>query len=91
MSVIQRIRRAVRAGRYDFTDHARQEALADSLWIEDVIAVLLTGEVDSTYSDDLRGPRYVMRGKTQDAVIDVVCRFEDDGSLLIIITVYIVD
>jgi hypothetical protein len=91
VSVIQRIRRAIRAGRYDFTDHARQETEADDLWIEDVLAVLLSGEVDSAYGDDPRGPRYVVRGMVEGAVIDVVCRFQIGGSLLIVVTVYVVD
>jgi hypothetical protein len=73
------------------TDHALEEADEDGLLVEDVIDILLTGDLDSTYSEDPRGPRYVIRGDTAEFEIDVVCRFRMDGTLLIIITVYIVD
>jgi Domain of unknown function (DUF4258) len=87
---IDRIRKAVREGNYVFTDHVIEEAQADDLLLEDVIQVLLSGEIDSTYSDDPRGTRYVVRGDSDGLEIDVVCRFKRDGTLLIIITVYIV-
>jgi hypothetical protein len=89
--ILRRIRRAVRAGRYLFTDHAIEEAQADGLLLEEVVDVLLTGDVDSIYTDDPRGPRYVVRGDVAALEVDVVCRFRDDGTLLIIITVYVVD
>lgn len=91
MSVIQRIRRAIREGNYLFTGHAREEAEADGLRLRDIIDVLLSGELDSVYADDVRGPRYVVRGFVERVELDVVCRFRADGALLIIITVYVVD
>lgn len=89
--ILRRIRRAVRAGQYLFTDHAVEEAQADGLLLEEVVDVLLTGDVDSIYTDDPRGPRYVVRGDVAELEVDVVCRFRSDGTLLIIITVYVVD
>lgn len=41
--------------------------------------------------DDPRGPRYVIRGDVGENQADVVCRFRNDGTLLIIITVYVVE
>ena len=90
-SILTRIRRAVREKRHRFTDHALDEADADDLTEGDVLGVLLTGELDSTYSDDLRGTRYVVRSDTELGEVDVVCRFTSDGILLIIITVYVLD
>ena len=58
--VLLRIRRAVQNGRYVFTDHVLEEAEADNLTTDDVLQVLLTGDLDSTYSDDPRGVRYVI-------------------------------
>jgi Domain of unknown function (DUF4258) len=57
----------------------------------DIMNVLLNGDLDSTYSDDPRGTRYVIRGDVDEDEVDVVCRFRHDGILLIIITVYVVD
>jgi len=91
MSVIDRIRKAVRDGQYIFTDHAIEEAQADNLLLADVVDVLLYGEIDSVYTEDIRGTRYVVRGDIDDDEVDVVCRFRSDGKLLIIITVYVVD
>ena len=89
--VLRRIRRAVRQRRYQMTDHALEEADADNLTLADIKNVLLNGNLDSTYKDDLRGPRYVIRGDVAEHPVDVVCRFRSDGRLLIIITLYVVD
>lgn len=91
LSDIDRIRRAVREGNYAFTDHAIEEAQNDDLLLADVVDVLLYGEIDSIYTEDKRGPRYVVRGDIDELEADVVCRFDSDGKLLIIITVYLVD
>jgi hypothetical protein len=90
-SVLNLIRRAVREKRYQITDHALEEADADDLTLEDILSVLLNGDLDSTYTDDPRGIRYVIRGDIELNEVDVVCRFRSNGTLLIIITVYIVD
>ena len=89
--ILQRIRQAVRNGQYLFTDHAVEEAQADGLWLSDVIDILLHGDLDSIYTEDERGTRYVVRGDVNELEVDVVCRFRADGVLLIIITVYVVD
>ena len=89
--ILKRIQQAVREKRYQMTDHALEEADADDLTLDDILDVLLNGDLDSTYTDDPRGPRYVVRGDLDEDEVDVVCRFRSDGTLLIIITVYVVD
>jgi Domain of unknown function (DUF4258) len=89
--VLARIRRAIRDKHYLMTDHAVEEADADGLTLYDILEVLLNGDLDSTYTDDPRGIRYVIRGNVNEVEVDVVCRFRADGTLLIIITVYVVD
>lgn len=88
---LARIRRAVREKRYQLTDHALEEADADALTVYDIQYVLLTGYLFSTYTDDPRGPRYVIRGELYGNQVDIVCRFRSDGRLLIIVTVYKVE
>lgn len=90
-AVLNRIRRAIRDKKYQITDHALEEADNDNLTLDDILTVLLTGDLDSTYTDDPRGTRYVVRGDVENDEVDVVCRFREDGTLLIIITVYVVD
>lgn len=89
--ILTRIRRAVREKRYQITDHALEEADADDLTLDDILDVLMNGDLDSTYTDDPRGPRYIIRGNVDEDEVDVVCRFRSDGTLLIVITVYVVD
>lgn len=87
--VLVRIRRAVRERRYLITDHALEEADADTLTLTDVLDVLLNGYLSAVYTDDFRGPRYAIRYRIGDAEAEVVCRFRPDGSLLIVITIYV--
>jgi hypothetical protein len=89
--VLIRICRAVREGQYEFTDHLLEEAAADGLTTDEALEVLLTGALDSTYSDDPRGVRYIVRGDVGAVEVDVVCRFNRDTSVLVIITVYAAD
>lgn len=89
VEILAQIRRAVREKRYQMTDHALEEADADNLTLDDIVYILLNGELDSTYTDDPRGTRYVIRSLRDDQLLDVVCRFRSDGNLLIIITVYV--
>jgi hypothetical protein len=89
--VLSQIKLAVNEKRYQMTDHALEEADADDLTLDDILDVLLNGEIDSIYTDDPRGTRYVVRGDIDEDEVDVVCRFRNDGKLLIIITVYSVN
>ena len=89
--ILARIRRAVREKRYQITDHALEEADNDDLTLADILNVLLHGDLDSTYTYDPRGIRYVIRGDVGIDEVDVVCRFRQDGTLLVIVTVYIVN
>ncbi len=41
--------------------------------LDDIQDVLLNGDL-SIYTDDLRGPRYVIRGFVDENQADVVCR-----------------
>ena len=88
--ILRRIRRAVRTKQYQITDHALEKADADDLTLDDILYILLNGELDSIYTADPRGSRYVLRGNVSDNLVDVVCRFRSNGTLLIIITVYVV-
>ena len=49
--ILARIRNAVRERRYQFTDHALEEADNDDLTLDDILDVLLNGELDSTYNE----------------------------------------
>ena len=73
---LDRIRRAVVEGRYEVTEHALLEAEADGFDAGDVRRALLGGALERTYTYDLRGVRYLVRGRGRDGrAMDVVCRF----------------
>lgn len=89
---IKQIRRAIRNGQYQYTNHALEEMDADDLIEEDIRHAILHGEVVATLTDDPRGTRFVVQGDEQLGVrtIEVVCRFLPSG-LLRIITVYVLE
>ena len=86
---LKRIRRAIRAGRYEFTVHALEEMDEDDLDETDVRQAILHGEISAELTDDPRGMRFVVRGTTGDKEreMEVVCRFLPSG-LLRVITAY---
>ena len=88
MTVLTRIRAAVRDGRYEVTDHAKQEAEADEFDPTDVRHAVLEGELVRRYTRDPRGARYKLFGPALDGrMMYVVCRFNEFGDLRIL-TVY---
>ena len=89
-AIENKIRKAVREGRYIITDHVLEEAKNDSLMIEDIVTVLLNGILLDVFEHDPRGVRYVVGAQILENNVEVVCRFRNDGTLLIVITVYIV-
>lgn len=86
---INRIRKAVRDGHYQYTIHALDEMDADDLVEEDVRHALLHGDVVAELTEDPRGVRFVVQGTGMLPlpIIEVVCRFLPSG-LLRLITVY---
>ena len=60
----------------------------DYLERQDVEHAILYGRIEKTMTRDRRGTRYRIEGSTMDGrLIHVICRFREEGSL-IIITVY---
>ncbi len=86
----KRIRQAVRNDQYEFTMHALEEMDDDALVEDDVRRVLLQGAIEANLTDDLRGPRFVVRGVSREMEIEVVCRFLNSLGWLRIITVYVI-
>ncbi|NJO72349.1 MAG: DUF4258 domain-containing protein [Leptolyngbyaceae cyanobacterium RM1_406_9] len=73
---------------YYLSSHAEDEMVDDYLERQDVEHAILRGQIRKTMTHDTRGTRYQIEGSTIDGrLIHVICRFRDEGSL-IIITVY---
>lgn len=88
MSVIARIRSAVRANRYEYSQHALEEMDDDELVDSDIRQVVLNGGVRHELTDDPRSVRYVINGEANGIDVEVVTRFVSDN-LVRIITVYV--
>ena len=81
---IQVFRRKIVAGKYQLTQHAKDEAADDNLDISDIESIILNGEIHRVLTRDPRGKRYVIRGMTVDKLDGfVVCRILSSGKLRI--------
>jgi hypothetical protein len=88
MTKIQKIRQKVLDRNYYLSSHAEEEMCDEELSRRDIENVFLKGHINKKLSKDSRGTRYKIEGPAQDGRrVHVICRFKEDGSL-IIITVY---
>ena len=84
MVSIRTIRRCIRTENYQFTDHARIEMQDDDLETADIERAILHGKIEQTLTEDPRGPRYVVVGRSHGDEVSVVCRLLPSGKLRII-------
>jgi hypothetical protein len=91
--VLERIRDAVRSGKYDVTKHAVDEMAEDGLDIADVEAAILNGKLVKTEKDDPRGTRYTLHGVAADGLTPAgsAGRFTETGRYLIITAYEVTD
>jgi DNA polymerase/3'-5' exonuclease PolX len=88
MSPIDRLRQKVKDRDYFLSSHAEDEMVDDLLERRDVEQAILQGRIEKVMTHDDRGIRYRVEGATMDGrLIHVICRFRENGSL-IVITVY---
>jgi len=86
---IQVLRRKIVSGRYEVTQHAKDEAANDGLDTEDLESIVLTGKIARKLTKDKRGTRCVVLGMTRDKhEAETVCRVLASGRLRYI-TVYL--
>lgn len=89
MKVITRIKKLVKAGRFEITAHADEEAQEDDINISDIQNAIYTGEIIKKYTKDPRGTRYKVSGKTIDnRLLNVIVRFNTLGEVKVL-TVFI--
>jgi len=88
LTVIERIRRKIRDGDYEFTvPHFFEEMAEDDLIFADIEMAIANGRVRRRYKRDPRGTRYEVVGRVIDSrEVAVVCRFKSTGKLLLITT-----
>lgn len=85
MARIQLIRQKIIDRAYYLTSHAEDEMLDDGLDRDDVEYTILKGRIQKKLTEDVRGTRYRIEGPAKDGrLIHVICRFKEDGNLIII-------
>lgn len=92
MTLIERIRKKMRDGEYEFTiPHFFEELAADGMIFSDIEMAIRRGKIRRKFTRDPRGARYEVVGRTEgEREIAVVCRIKSTGKLLLI-TTYAVD
>jgi hypothetical protein len=75
MSIIARIRSAIRSNQYEYSSHALDEMDEDDLRDSDIREAILSGGVQSELTDDPRGIRYLVKGKSGKIDIEIIVRF----------------
>lgn len=85
----QIIRSKMEKGQYRMTLHAQQERFADTIEMEVIESVLISGEIIEDYPEDKRGHSCLIFGLFNKQPIHIVVGgFEDEDKELVIITVY---
>jgi len=88
MTIIQKIRQKIIDRAYYLSSHAEDEMLDDALERDDIEYAIFKGRIQKKLSEDIRGTRFRIEGPSKEGrKIHVICRFKEDGNL-IIITVY---
>jgi hypothetical protein len=88
LTVIERIRKKLRDGDYEFTfPHFFEEMAEDDLIFADIETAIANGRVRRKYKRDPRGTRYEVVGTTiDDREVAVICRIKSTGKLLLTTT-----
>jgi len=90
MARIQKIRQKIIDRNYYLSSHAEDEMLDDELERKDIENAILKGRIEKRLTYDARGTRYRLEGPAKDRrLVHVICRFKDEGTL-VIITAYAV-
>ena len=88
MTIIERIRKKIRDGDYEFAiPHFFEEMAEDDLSFADIEVVIANGRVRNKFTRDPRGTRHEIVGMTiDDRRVAAICRFKSTGKLLLITT-----
>jgi len=85
MTTIRKIRQKIVDKDYYLSSHAEEEMLDDLLERGDIENAILKGRIEKRFTKDTRGTRYRIGGPAKDGrIIHVICRFNEDGNLVII-------
>ena len=85
MSRIQEVRKRIVVRDYYLSSHVEAEMIEDRLERMDIENAVLKGRIEKKLTHDVRGTRYRLESPAKDGrLIHVICRFKEEGSLIII-------
>ncbi len=86
---IEDIIEAIRDDRVQITDHADEEAQADRLSFDEILASVINGEVIEDYPDDGPYPSCLIYGSTfSGEPVHSVWAYNDENGWAVLITIY---
>jgi len=87
--MLEQIRQAIRARRFNVTNHADEEIQNDRLSLREVLGATDAGEVIESYPTDFPFPSCLILGRTDAGEpVHAVWAFEERTGIAVLITVY---
>jgi len=91
MNLLGSIKKSISKRRYNISLHARREMSSeeDNISENELIEVILNGEIIEDYPDDRPFPSCLVFGKTKKGrPIHIVCAYSEDDDITVVITTY---
>jgi len=92
MTMLEKIKEAIREENYLYTQHARAEMVLEDfgeIRDEEVCQAILGGKIIENYPEDLPYPSCLIYGRTfQERPLHIVCAYAEVEKKVIIVTVY---
>ena len=86
---IEEIGDAISSGRYQITNHAREEVRDDQITVNELVDSVLSGKIIEEYLDDRPHPSCLIYGRTSEAKpIHGVWAYDAEMSRAILVTIY---
>ncbi|MBI5208233.1 MAG: DUF4258 domain-containing protein [Candidatus Firestonebacteria bacterium] len=85
---IEKIRRLIANGKYEYSKHAERERELDEIYSWELEEALSNSEIIENYSDDPRGKSCLILGFSGSKPIHAVCTLKTEPEELFLITLY---
>ncbi len=87
-SIITEIKIKIRLGLFEYSKHAVDQSILREISVQEIVDVLMTGEIIEDYPNDKYGPSCLIFGKTtQERPVHIHCSYPT-RELIKIITLY---
>jgi hypothetical protein len=87
-ATFEHVKQSIRSDAVHVSVHARDDAVADDLWLQDVTAATLVADCIEDYPDDPRGPSCLVLCHIRESPVHALWGFDEPRLRAILITVY---